>query len=524
MRPLVLTGFMGTGKTTVGRLVARRCGLEFVDLDEEIERRCGRAIPEIFSEDGEAAFRRLEAEALEEALRREPAILATGGGALLSLENRALLPPHAEVVCLTASAPELRRRLNGSLDRPLLRNAGDLESLLAERAGAYASFPQIDTSGSSAAEIAGDIIARCNLASADTLEIERGMRTKLLVGEGLLSRAAEILTEAGIEGDVVVVSDETIAAAGHLGSITAALSEHAGRTINVVLKPGEEQKSLDTLKLLYDRCSEAELDRSACVLALGGGVVCDLAGMLASTYLRGLRFVSVPSTLLAQVDAAIGGKTGVDLDNAKNLVGAFYLPELVIVDPSLLHTLPRPALADGLAEIVKIAVVRSPDLIAMLQTLHDVSDVLDRVDIIRRAALEKMEVVRRDPFERGGRMILNFGHTIGHALEAASDFRLSHGQAVSLGMVIETRLAVSRGVCDEQVLESLLSLLSRFELPISSTLDVSTDQVMSYLRHDKKRHGHSFRFALPTGLGSGEIHSISERDTREAVSLALGSV
>jgi len=525
MSSVVLTGFMGTGKSTVGRLIAERCGLDFVDLDEEIERRCGHSIREIFTDQGESAFRRIESDALEEVLRNEPAILATGGGALLTPKNRALLGPSATVLCLTAEAHELRRRLNGSSERPLFKTGAGLETLLDERAAAYGMFPQIDTTAMSPDEVAVEIITRCSLAGAGMLEVERQIRSALFVEEGLLLRLSALLIEAGISGDIVVITDETVAGAGHLESVLGALSAHPGRTVRVVLKPGEEHKNLDTLKYLYDRCFDAKLDRSACVLALGGGVLCDLAGMLAATFLRGLRFVSVPTTLLAQVDAAIGGKTGVDLSGVKNLIGAFYLPELVLVDPSTLRTLPTSVLADGLAEVVKIALVRSPELVAKLESLHDSSGTLKRVDIIRWAALEKVAVVQRDPHERGERMILNFGHTIGHALETAGKFQLSHGRAVGLGMVSETRLAVSLGICDREVLDALIALLTRFGLPVSISapaLGCSSDDVLSILWHDKKRDGQSLRFALPTAIGAGEIHSVSEAEAREAVRLTLG--
>jgi shikimate kinase / 3-dehydroquinate synthase len=525
MSSVVLTGFMGTGKSTVGRLMAQRCGLDFVDLDEEIERRCGRSIREIFTDQGESAFRRIESDALEEALRDEPAILATGGGALLAPKNRALVGPSATVLCLTAEVRELRRRLNGSSDRPLLQASAGLETLLDERGAAYSIFPQIDTTNMSADAVADEIISRCGLAAAGILETERRMRSALFVQEGILSRLSLLLREAGMTGDIVVVTDETVAGAGHLESALAALSAHPGRTISLVVQPGEEHKNLETLKYLYDSCFEAKLDRSACVLALGGGVICDLSGMLAATFLRGLRFVSVPTTLLAQVDAAIGGKTGVDLASAKNLIGAFYLPEFVLVDPSTLRTLPPSALADGLAEILKIALIRSTDLFARLESLSHASDILKRVDIIRQAALEKVEVVQRDPYERGERMMLNFGHTIGHALETAGKFQLSHGQAISLGMVSETRLAVSRGTCDNHVLDTLLSLLTRFGLPVSisaSALGSGTDEVMSFLWHDKKRQGQSLRFALPTALGAGEVQFINEAEARDAVRISLG--
>ena len=222
---------------------------------------------------------------------------------------------------------------------------------------------------------------------------------------------------------------------------------------------GEEHKTLQTMDAVYHAAMQAGLDRASTVVGLGGGVVGDMAGLLAATYLRGLNLVLAPTTLLAQVDAAIGGKVGVDFHAAKNMIGAFKPANLVLIDPEALQTLPASARADGLVEIIKIGYMCSRLLISQLEAIT-LENVLEHPYIIRAAAEQKVEVVRRDPLERGERMLLNFGHTIGHGLEAASGYRLSHGQAVSIGMVAETRLAVSRGWCPRSTLETLRSLFA----------------------------------------------------------------
>jgi len=256
------------------------------------------------------------------------------------------------------------------------------------------------------------------------------------------------------------------------------------------------------------------------VIGLGGGVIGDLAGTFAATYLRGLHLVLVPTTLVAQVDASIGGKVGVDLRTVKNMVGSFYPAELVIIDPDVLGSLPPAAVSDGLSEIVKIALVRSPRLLSTLENLREPLDVIRDTALIREAARQKILVVERDPREQGERELLNYGHTIGHAVEAASAYRLSHGQAVAVGMVAETRLAEVAGWCAPGVLGRLEALLRNFGLPRAAR-GLDPDIVFGHLREDKKRKGKQIRFVVPTTIGDWGAFVVSESQARDAVSFAL---
>jgi 3-dehydroquinate synthetase len=267
---------------------------------------------------------------------------------------------------------------------------------------------------------------------------------------------------------------------------------------------------------------KARLDRSSTVVALGGGMIGDLAGMLAATYLRGVGLVQAPTTLLAQVDAAIGGKVAVDLDSAKNVIGAIYPARLVLIDPEALTTLPAEVLRAGMAEIVKIALMLSGELVQWLGELADTNDILSHPEVIRRAAEEKVNIVQKDPYERGDRMLLNFGHTIGHGLEAASDYRLSHGEAISVGMRAELALAVERAWSDRSALLCLDKLLLRFSLP-SGCADIARERVLDFVRHDKKRQGDRQRFAVPLEAGRGTVIEVKGRDVERAVELALGA-
>jgi shikimate kinase / 3-dehydroquinate synthase len=454
-------------------------------------------------------------------------VLATGGGTLLSAENRALLEERHTVICLTADRDELQRRLVGGSERPLLRSAGSLVALLAERAPIYGLFPTVDTTCREPDEVATDVITEAALAVAGELNNERFDRSIVVVERGAGTRLAPFLGQHGLAGDIFLIADETVHELGHVAGIREPLEAEGLRVTVAIVPSGEEHKTLSTLEKLYRRCLESNLDRSAIVVGVGGGVVCDLAGTVAATYLRGLRLVVLPSTLLAQVDAAIGGKVGVDLDGVKNIVGAFYPANLVVIDPDLLGTLPETLLSDGAAEIIKIAFVRSASLLEALEGLTGAADLPSRLDIIRAAASCKIRVVQMDPFERGERMMLNFGHTVGHAVETASDYRLSHGQSVGIGMAAETRLAVGQGICPPDVLLRLETLLRRLGLPTSlrscgeQGLDIGVDQLVNLMAHDKKRAGTSLRFALPTGTGTGEVVTLAADAARRAAEYAF---
>lgn len=533
MKDLILTGFMGTGKSTVGQILGACYGLPFIDVDREIERQAGTSIRSIFDEQGEAAFRLLESTVLAGVLREGAGrIIATGGGALLSAQNQALLAADQPVICLTCECEELAHRIENQGGRPLLPGAivEQARELLHQRSVVYDLFPQVDTSHRKPGEVAAEIASMVGLKQVGTLCFSNHAETLLFFEAGLLDSIGSVLRHHGVDGPILLVTDSTVASLGACASVLASLRA-AGFTIHLIAVPsGEQHKCLATLETLYSAALQAGLDREATILGLGGGMVCDLAGMLAATYLRGIPLVLAPTTLLAQVDAAIGGKVGVDFQSVKNLVGAFYPASVVLVDPQALRTLPETALADGVVEIIKIALMRSGELLELVQQLDDVTEVLSHSMVIRHAAQQKMRLVQVDPYERGERMLLNFGHTIGHALEAASDYHLSHGQAVSIGMAAEMRLGVRQGWCREDEFGVLTALQHRFNLPQtahpaaqSSWLALDPDQVLALTRHDKKRRASVLRVALPTGPGKGAIFEAEEADIRRAIAVGLGN-
>lgn len=327
-----------------------------------------------------------------------------------------------------------------------------------------------------------------------------------------------------------VVTTRGVEKAGHLKRLQGSLKKNGFNIHVVVLPDGEEHKNITTLQRLYEEGFKANLDRKSLVVALGGGVITDLAGFFAATYMRGVPYVSIPTTLLAMVDAAIGGKTGIDMPQGKNLVGAFWQPRLVWIDASLLKTLPARQWKTGFAEILKYGVIKKPAFFDWLEThLHQQTDFPkwstgDVLHAIYQSALTKAQVVSGDERERplaGGREILNFGHTVGHALEAAKGYRaLSHGEAISIGMNMAGRLALNRGIWSLFSQHRVLKVLVQAGLPIHfPNLSVKEKQVFwAALSKDKKNIGGTLRFVLPRKMGSVMVQSgIAISEVKKAI-------
>lgn len=509
-RNIVITGFMGTGKTAVGRIVARGLGRRFVDMDEEIERQAGRSIAEIFAAEGESAFRGVETALCRELSAEKGLVIATGGGALVDPENRELMINSGIVICLTASADEIVRRLN-EMDvstRPLL-NATDpreeLERLLQTRREIYRSFPwQIDTTTLSREEVAARVIA---LAKRALFTVHApGRKYQIHIGSGMLAHLGGALRQAGIqEGRIAVVADTNVAPL-YGEKAEDSLAGAGFDPFLCSIPAGEEHKTLATVASLYEQFLAHGLDRSGTVLSLGGGVTGDSAGFAAATYMRGVGFVQVPTTLLAMVDASVGGKTGVDLPQGKNLVGAFYQPRAVVIDLQLLRTLPREEICSGLAEVIKHGIVGDAGLFSSLEGRYDLDAWKEDAgsEWIARALRVKIAVVEEDPYERDRRAVLNFGHTVGHALERLSSYSLRHGEAISVGMVAAARIAVKLGQADSTLAERIAAVLTGWGLPVRCP-PFSVDEIWEALSHDKKHHHGSLYWVIPTAIGAAKI-------------------
>ncbi len=506
---LLLTGFMGSGKTTVGRLLAARTGRVFVDTDELIALRAGRSIADIFATDGEPAFRRMEREVAAELAGRERLVIATGGGLLLDPANVATLSKNTPIFCLTADPAEIVRRVGRTgAERPLLAGpdaAGQVQRILAARSAAYARFQQIQTDDHHPAEVVTDILNALGEetgfdapAGGQQLTVSHPAgEYRVWAGEGLLSRWRET---AVVAGPVAVITDENVGPlfAHRLGEIG----------VLITLPAGERHKTLATVQAIYDQLLAAGIDRTGTVVALGGGVVGDTAGFAAATYLRGIPIVQCPTSLLAMVDASVGGKTGVDLPQGKNLVGAFKQPQAVLADLTTLRTLPPAEFAAGLAEVVKHGLLAAPHILVRLENeswaAHEAT-APGRIDGLRNLVLEAIKVkrdfVQADPFEGGRRAMLNLGHTFAHAIEQVSGYQVGHGQAVAMGLVAAACLSAHLGHAAPELQTRIEKILGRCYLPARIPAGYPAEDIYAAMFTDKKKAAGRLRFILIRDVG-----------------------
>jgi shikimate kinase / 3-dehydroquinate synthase len=534
-RPLlVVTGFMGTGKTEAGRRAADLLAMPFVDLDRVIERRAGAPIAKIFRQAGEGSFRELERQAVEEAARLSGAVVATGGGAVLDRESFGHLSEGAVTAVLTCRPEVLQRRLHRGWNRPLLQPdpATEIRRLMAEREEAYlAAGAALDTTDLPPADAARQLADRYRTAAAigdSPAEIVRIAVTgpdgpyPAIVGHGLLARLGHDVAAALPQtGSAVVVADEAVQ--GPAGQAAQSLREagvEAGSPI--LLPPGEQAKSIDTVDRLWTEFRSRELDPSTVVVAVGGGAALDVAGFAAATYARGLPLVNAPTTLLAMVDAGVGGKVGIDHAGAKNLVGTFHHPRAVVADLATLRSLPRRTLLSGLAECVKAAVLASP---LMIDVLSDVLPSPQRVPepsgalawIVEQSVRIKAGYVALDPLDRGARHALNLGHTFAHAVEAATGYSIAHGEAVAIGLLAACRLGTAAGITPPRLESRLSALLHRLGLPTQPPPGLSAGALMEAMTADKKRRSGRSAFVVPAAAGAALLRGVEPDAAIEAL-------
>jgi shikimate kinase / 3-dehydroquinate synthase len=436
-RHVALIGFMGAGKSTLGRLLAERIDRRLVDVDRELEGRVQLSLAQFFAKRGETEFRVIEASYVREAANRmPPSVLALGGGAVKSPEARAALARQTLAVLVDVDVNTAWERVRGT-DRPLAQDEQSFRRLYEDRQPLYRELAD-------AVVQSGDVDG-VTLAAA-------GVHHEL----GALDRLGELVPGSG---PVALVADETVLGI-HGAAAEAALGDRLTSTHE--LPAGEAAKQLDVVGRLW---SELRLDRGGTVVALGGGAATDTAGFAAATYLRGVSWVAVPTTLVGQVDAAIGGKTGIDIPEGKNLVGAFHWPARVVLDEALLETLPEREWRQGRAELVKTQLLAGHDL------------------DVRGAAAFKAAVCLQDPHDHGPRRFLNLGHTFAHALEAAADYELPHGEAVALGLLAALRLS------GRETAEVERELAPK---PVS----VDLERAWAALLRDKKRTGDAINLVV----------------------------
>src|SRR3954452_12087919 len=467
---------MGAGETSAARAAAAALGARAVDSDHVLEERLGSSIEAYFSSHGERAFREAEEETVCEMLERPPSpVLSLGGGSITSERVRGLLSGHT-VVLLDVDEETAWRRAGGR--RPLARDRDRFSALLAERAPMYESLADavlLDSAREVVRHAAPALNALRNAPDGTRLiwaTAESG-QYPVYVGGGLLGAGFRAL-----EGRGVVVTDRNVA---------RLFGEALGDAATVTIEPGEEHKNLGTVEYVLQRLAAEGLDHDGHVIALGGGVVGDVAGFSAAVYQRGVRVVQVPTTLVAQVDSAYGGKTGVDLPQGKNYAGAYHQPSAVLVDPAALATLPPEELAAGWAEVIKTALIAGDALWERVRA----GAPLDR-DLVLACARTKLAVVASDERDGGRRQILNLGHTVGHAIETATGYRrYRHGEAVALGMLAALRLSGQAELRAEGA-----ALLAARGLPTALDPAVDVELVLAAAQRDKKRRGGRVGFVL----------------------------
>lgn len=524
MSHLFLTGFMGAGKTTVGRAVAGLLGRPFIDLDEAIEKREGASVTALFERIGEQGFRDAEHAALT-ALAGEPdAVVATGGGVVLRDDNRIALRAAGTVVYLAVTPAEALARLGGADDRPLLAGRGIAAAteILAARLALYEATADhvVDTGGRAVAEVA-DAIARLALEPpTEVICVGRGSDAyDVVIGTGLIDEVGPRIRDVLGVRSVAVVTDDVV---GPLfrRRVVPSLAAAGIRTSEHTVPSGERSKSWERAGALLERFAASGLDRSSAVVALGGGVVGDLAGFCAATYMRGIPVVQVPTTLLAQVDSAIGGKTAVDLDAGKNLAGAFWPPALVISDVAALETLPEGEWVNGLVEVVKTALLAGEGPLGTLERDLDAVLARDHASVTRAvtdAAAFKASIVSADERESGVRECLNLGHTLGHALESVAGYgAVPHGVAVAEGLRFAGMLAEEIVGAEPGLTRRTAALLERVGAP-PLRLRLDTAALMAAMRSDKKSRDGVVRFVLLAAPGSWSVHEVADATLEAAV-------
>jgi len=512
-----------------------------VDSDNQIAALAGKGIPEIFAQDGEPRFRELERQVLEEVCAKKGFVIAVGGGAVVDPGNRELFAQSGVVICLEAKPQTIYRRLllaqkANSVVRPLLA-ADDppkrIEELKKSRQHYYAMADwTVHTDNLTLKEVCHEVMhgwkqvserwdakKRHGVFSLSSPVSTEGGATRwegaacvvttattsypVFVGWGLLDELGKQMRQAGLGDFVHIISDEDVYL--HYGARASKSLEEAGFSAECFLViPGEGTKTIDTAKEIYDWLVERRAERGHTIVALGGGVVGDLAGFVAATFLRGLPLVQVPTTLVAMADSAIGGKVAVNHPLGKNLIGAFYQPRLVVADVSTLSTLPQRELASGWAEVIKHALILDPELLEFLEANAERLVNLETeatTEAVKRSAALKAGVVSEDEKERGKRMILNYGHTIAHGLEAATGYeRFLHGEAVSIGMMGAAMLSEKLGLLTKEIVKRQEAIIQRFGLPTTCS-EVDRAEVLRAMELDKKVREGTVRWVLLAGVG-----------------------
>ena len=533
-KQIVLIGLPGSGKTSVGRLVAARLGCSFRDADQVLSQKAGMSIPEIFATRGEDGFRDLEVKTIAELLAGDTAVIALGGGALTREETRLALTGK-DVVFLDVSLSQAEARVGKAATRPLLAHSDNLNAKLAqldaERRDSYLAVATlIVPADGSLSEVSSAVmrglgrkevlpVRRYNLGCLTALPAQSGEKTRVIpvtsgtgyqvtVGQGAVVRVSQILQERPRK--VFLIYPPPLSGAAR--NLATTLTQ-SGQVVKLFEHPdGEGAKNIRVVEDAWRCLGENHFSREDAVVTLGGGATTDMGGFVAATWLRGIELINLPTSLLAMVDAAVGGKTGINTSLGKNLVGSFYPPSSVICDLDYLSTLPPRQLHAGLAEVIKCGFIADPKILQLLagqppEQLLGSPAVLE--EVISRAINVKAGVVSQDLREGGMRECLNYGHTLAHAIEKASSYRVLHGEAVAMGMVFAAQVALEMDLLTPSQMESQRRQIAALGLPTACP-QYSFEQLVKIMASDKKVRGGVIRMVLTAGDGQIQVTPIGD--------------
>ncbi len=512
---LVLAGFMGSGKSAVGALSARLLGWRFVDLDDEIVRNAGMTIAEVFEHHGEADFRRREVEVLKQILERqaqgEGLVLALGGGTLQSAEGTGILKGLGGVVFLDTDAECAWERARGGA-RPLAQDRDAFVALLAARRPVYESTADwiVPVGDRSVEEIAREIVLMVRATGPvwprtwGVQIVSTTRRSSIVGGQGCLASLRGLAADAAAKGvRLFVITDQNVERVWGQ-TIRDLLKQQIEDQRTLALEAGERSKTAHGLERCWDWLASRGARRDDVVVALGGGVVGDLAGLAAATYQRGVELWQIPTSLLAQVDSSVGGKTAVNLEAGKNLVGAFYQPGVVVIDADTLATLPQVEFTNGLGEVVKYGLLSGQMLLGSLEERSGLVRERDAgfmSEVVKTCVRYKAAIVDEDELDTGRRAVLNLGHTTGHALEVSVGYgSLRHGEAVGLGLVVALAISEELLGLDREVRRRIVRLLTDLGLPTTWALPPA-DAIWAAMARDKKATAASSGFVGLRALG-----------------------
>ncbi|MBX9396028.1 3-dehydroquinate synthase [Streptomyces sp. TRM72054] len=524
---VVLVGPMGVGKSTVGQLLAERLGVGFRDTDEDIVARQGRTIADIFVEDGEPAFRALEKQAVHTALAEHTGVLALGGGAILDAGTRELLAGH-HVVYLSMDVEEAARRTGLNTARPLLaiNPRKQWRELMEARRHLYEEVARsvVATDDRTPEEVTQEVLNALELTAIPggqppdprPEDVVASQVTRIQVGGTAGSEPYEVLVGRQLLGElgglvgekakrVAVIHPEALAETGE--ALRADLAEQGYEAVAIQVPNAEEAKTAEVAAYCWKALGQSGFTRTDVVVGVGGGATTDLAGFVAATWLRGVRWIAIPTTVLAMVDAAVGGKTGINTAEGKNLVGAFHPPAGVLCDLAALDSLPVNDYVSGLAEVIKAGFIADPVILELIESDPQAARTPagpHTAELIERSIRVKAEVVSSDLKESGLREILNYGHTLGHAIEKNERYKWRHGAAVAVGMHFAAELGRLAGRLDDATADRHRTILESVGLPLHYRYD-QWPKLLQTMKVDKKSRGDMLRFIVLDGLAKPTV-------------------